>query len=62
MTKELCLFMVKNTSYVFPTFFVEAVDILEATRIAKKIVDDLNNNVVVTEISAIKTPLLKWEE
>lgn len=54
--------MVKNTSLAFPVFYVEAIDILEATKVAKKIVDSINNGRVVGSVSTVDIPLLKWEE
>lgn len=60
--KELKLFLVKNSSLIYPVFFVEATDILEATRIAKEIVDSLDSNRIVGSISTIDTPILRWEE
>lgn len=60
--KELKLFLVRNNSFTRPVFYVEASDILEATRIAKQIVDDLNNERVVGSVSTVDIPLFKLEE
>ena len=62
MIKEFHLFKVTNNSLVYPVFYVEAVDILEATRISKEIVDGLNNDRVIGIVQATDTLLLRWEE
>lgn len=62
MIKELKLFLVRNTSLAYPMFYVEAPDILEATRIAKMIVDSLSNDRVVGSVNVIDVPILEWEE
>lgn len=62
MVTELHIFKIQNNSLVFPVFYVEAKDILDATEIAKKIVESLNNDRVVGSVSVIDVPLLRWEE
>lgn len=62
MIKEIKLFKIINNSLAYPTFYVEAVDILEATKIAKKVVDKLNNDRIVGTVSTIDIPLLRLEE
>lgn len=61
-TEELKLFLVKNNSMVFPIFYVEAIDILEATKVAKEIVDNLNSDRVIGTVSAVDIPLLRLGE
>jgi hypothetical protein len=59
---QLVLFKVLNNSLVYPVFYVEATDILEATKIAKKVIDSLDAERVIGTVSAIDVPLLGWEE
>ena len=60
--KELHLFLVRNDSLSYPVFYVQAFDILEATRIAKELVTVINNDRVVGAISMVATPLLQLED
>ena len=59
--EEKKLFLVRSTLSVYPSFYVEAPDILEATRIAKSVVDYYDNGKVVAIISAVDIPLLRLE-
>ncbi len=62
MVKEKRLFLIKSTLYVHPAFYVEAENIVNATVIAKRIVDYYKNETVVSTVSVLDVPLLSWEE
>lgn len=62
MITNLLLFRVTNNSFAYPVFYVEATDILEATKIAKKMMDSLDAERIIGTVSAVDIPLLKWEE
>lgn len=60
--KELHLFKIRNDSALYPIFYVEAENILDATVKAKAIVDSLNNKRNVGTIYTEDIPLLELEE
>lgn len=59
---EKKLFRIGTTLSVYPIFYVEAVDILEATRKAKAITDWYTNDKVVANVSAVDIPFLHLEQ
>lgn len=60
--KESKLFKVYTTLLVYPTFYVLAEDILEATKKAKEITDYYSNDKVVGTVSVMDIPVLSLEE
>jgi hypothetical protein len=56
------LFRVSTTLSVYPTFYIQAVDIVSATECAKEIVDYFKNDKVVGTVSTLDTPLLSIVE
>ncbi len=53
------LFLVRNSTLTYPVFYVEANDILEATQKAKMLIAEINNERVISSVSAVvDIPLL----
>jgi hypothetical protein len=60
--KKKQLFLVRNSTFTYPVFYVEAKDILEATTKAKKIVDEINFEKVIAVVSTVDTLLLELND
>lgn len=58
---EKKLYFVKTNLSIYPTFYVEAVDILEATSKAKAITEYFGNEKMVGTVTTIDTPLLDFD-
>lgn len=60
--KQLRLFSVRSNTLTYPVFYVEASDILEATRKAKELVATINDEKEVESVSITNIPLLELED
>ena len=59
---EKKIFLIKTTLSVYPIFYVEAIDILDATNKAMIVVDYFKNKKLVINVTALDTPILDLEE
>lgn len=59
---EKKLFLIKTNLAIYPVFYVEDVDILEATEKAKTIAEFYGHEKVVGMVSSVDTPLLDLKE
>lgn len=62
MVQENNLFLIKTSLAYHKLFYVEATDILEATRIANLIVGYCNDDSVVESVSSAEIPLMSLVE
>jgi hypothetical protein len=59
---EKKLFKVVTDTLAYPFFYVEAADILEATRKATEITEFVNSDKTVGAVQSVVTPMLILEE